>query len=92
MNLDGKQLTIGSKVYHLTLGVGTVQLANADSAMATFNGQSVGFNAAGMVGAITTKQVGLEKPLTVWGEAGEDVSKLVPIVKEALFLMGVQSA
>lgn len=88
MKIDKQQLSIGSSVYHIALGYGSVTMINANSALASFNGQTIGFNAQGKVNDGPEKVVGLARPLIVWGNAGEDVAKLVPLVQAGVLLMG----
>jgi hypothetical protein len=90
MILDGVNLSIGGRVYHLTLGFGTVSMVTSSSAMALFNGQQIGFDAQGKstnAGAVQVKMIGVGIPLQVWPEGAEDVTKLIPIINEAVVLM-----
>lgn len=91
MKLDGKELVNGSEVYHLTLGYGKVDLVSGGGATAIFNGQQLGFDNGGKVAGVDQKMVGLAKPVVVWGEVGDDVSKLEPLIRAGLSLLGYRN-
>jgi len=91
MIFDGKQLSIGSTVYSFTSGNGTVIMVTSASAVADFNGQEVAFNQLGqIVGSDprSAKVIGLNVPLSIWPKDGENVQRLLPIINEAIVLMG----
>jgi hypothetical protein len=89
MKFDSKQLSINDGIYHLSLGYGKVTMINADSALASFSGQIIGFNIEGRVGSSVEKVIGLARPMIVWPTDGEDITKLVPLVQAAIQLIKV---
>lgn len=90
MIFDGKQLSIGSTVYSFTGGYGKVIMVTDAGAVANFDGQEVAFNALGQIvgsDSRSTKVVGLDVPLAIWPQDGENVQRLLPIINEAIILM-----
>jgi hypothetical protein len=68
MQLDGLKLVVGSPVYHLTIGAGTITSVFANSAIAVFGKQEMTISAATIeMGGI--KMIGLKKPLVYWQSA-----------------------
>lgn len=68
MQLDGLTLKIGSPVYHLTMGDGTVKSISEDSATAVFGKQEMIISAA-TVEVRGVKMLGIKKPLVYWQSA-----------------------
>jgi hypothetical protein len=90
MILDGVTLSNGSRIYHLTLGFGKVVATTASSAIADIGGQHVPFNQTGRIvdsAPSSPKMIGIGIPVQVWPEGAEDVTKLIPIIEQAIVLM-----
>ena len=82
MNLDGNQLSLGDRIYHLQFGVGEVIAVALTNAQVDFGGMEITIS-QGSLERHGIKMVGRGAPLVVWPALGEDVTRLAAIVEEA---------
>lgn len=93
MILDGKKLNVGSSIWHIVHGAGTVQHVWDGAISVKLDGQNMIFNNRGQLDGspvTSSKLIGLSKPMIIWPENGESLAGLQSLVLAAIdFKRGV---
>jgi hypothetical protein len=87
MNLDGIDLRIDDRVWHIYMGEGIVRIISDAGFQAVFSGQQLWFDMSGRLAGLpptSLKLVGLSQPLIVWPTQRENVTGLAKIINEVL--------
>lgn len=82
MNLDGNQLAVGDDIFHMQHGAGRVIAVASSSVQALFGAMELTISAAGLE-RNGIKIVGRGRPLVVWPDRNEDVTRLESLIVEA---------